>query len=294
MKLVARAPGKVNLCLFVGEPRPDGRHELVTLFESVSLADEVLLTVKDSGADEVRCPGVDGPNLAERALSELRSAGWDAPPVRVEIDKRLPVAAGMGGGSADAAAVLRLAAELAPGRPEELARIASRLGADVPAQLVPGLTVGTGAGDLVEPFDPLAEHALLVLPASGSLSTRDVYSRADALGVFRSGLELTACYEKLVGALGPASQLPADLLINDLAPAAAALHPPIAGALDATREAGADHWLVCGSGPTVIGVFWGPDGQERAATAAAALRGQYPDASVAVPVQADCGMPRIP
>jgi 4-diphosphocytidyl-2-C-methyl-D-erythritol kinase len=293
MRLTATAPGKVNLCLFVGESRTHGRHELVTLFESVSLADEVHLVVKDSGADEVHCPGVLGPNLAERALDELRLVGWDAPPVRVEIDKRVPVAAGMGGGSADAAAVLRLATELAPGRPEELARIAARLGADVPAQLVPGLAVGTGVGDLVEPFEPLAAHALLVLPASEPLSTRNVYERADALGLPRSARELETCYHKLLRAPAPGSRPSAELLINDLASAAAALHPPIEPALDAARDAGADHWLVCGSGPTVIGVFWGADGEDRSARAAAALRDRYPDASAAVPVEADFGMPRI-
>ena len=115
MRLTARAPGKLNLCLFLGEPRADGRHELVTLFESVSLADELQLTVvPDSAADEIVCPGVEGPNLAARALAELRARGWDAPPVQIEIHKRIPVAAGMGGGSADAAAVLRLARRLAP------------------------------------------------------------------------------------------------------------------------------------------------------------------------------------
>ena len=102
-----RAPAKVNLCLFLGPTRADGRHELVTLFESVSLADE--LEIGRRGAGRGGVPGVAGPNLVSDALWALREAGWDAPPVRVEITKRIPVAAGLGGGSADAAAVLRLA-----------------------------------------------------------------------------------------------------------------------------------------------------------------------------------------
>ncbi|MGZ4173714.1 MAG: GHMP family kinase ATP-binding protein, partial [Solirubrobacteraceae bacterium] len=104
-RLIARAPGKVNLSLLLGEPRPDGRHELVTLLESVSLADELTLSAEPGlGEDVVECAGVDGPNLAATALGALRTLGWDAPPSKLEIHKRVPVAAGMGGGSADAAA----------------------------------------------------------------------------------------------------------------------------------------------------------------------------------------------
>src|SRR5437660_5091326 len=97
------APGKVNLCLFLGGPRPDGRHELVTLFESVTVFDELELEVLSQAAeDEVVCRGVEAPNLVAAALRELRARGWSAPAVRIEITKRIPVAAGMGGGSADA------------------------------------------------------------------------------------------------------------------------------------------------------------------------------------------------
>ncbi len=140
MKLTARAPGKVNLCLFLGPTRADGRHELVTVLESVSLADELELRVleDDHGPDQVTCEGVEGPNLAEKALSGLRARGWEAPPVQLTIAKRIPVAAGMGGGSADAAATLRLAVEVAPGRPEEVAALAAELGSDVPSQLAAG------------------------------------------------------------------------------------------------------------------------------------------------------------
>ena len=148
MRLRALAPGKVNLTLCLGPTRADGRHELVTLVESLSLADELVLdTVEEAGvADEVVCPGVEGENLVARAIAALRERGWDGPPVRIEVHKRIPVAAGLGGGSADAAAALRMAVELAPGRPEEVMTIAAALGADVPSQVVPGLVLGTARG----------------------------------------------------------------------------------------------------------------------------------------------------
>src|SRR5215217_3183647 len=113
-RLRCNAPGKVNLCLFIGRARADGYHPLVSLVQPVSLADELELEPAGGDADEVVCPGVEGENLAARALAAFRGeTGWDAPPVRIAITKRVPVAAGMGGGSADAAATLRLAAAAA-------------------------------------------------------------------------------------------------------------------------------------------------------------------------------------
>src|SRR6476659_1790091 len=102
------APAKLNLCLFLGPRRQDGLHELCSLFEPLALADAI--EVEDAERDEVLCEGVEGENLAARALSALRERGWGRAPLRIEIEKRIPVAAGLGGGSADAAAVLRLAA----------------------------------------------------------------------------------------------------------------------------------------------------------------------------------------
>jgi 4-diphosphocytidyl-2-C-methyl-D-erythritol kinase len=107
--LVALAPGKLNLCLYVGPRRPDGLHEICSLFQSVTLADVVRLEQGDA-EDEVICPGVRGTNLAALALAGFRERfGWNASAVRITIEKRIPIAAGLGGGSADAAAVLRLA-----------------------------------------------------------------------------------------------------------------------------------------------------------------------------------------
>ncbi|HEX2702471.1 MAG TPA: hypothetical protein VHM72_03455, partial [Solirubrobacteraceae bacterium] len=134
------APAKINLCLYVGQLRPDGYHELVSVIQSIDLADQLELTDGDGGDDQVYCPGLEGPNLAERAIAAFREAtGWDGPPQRLEIEKRIPIAAGLGGGSADAAAALRLLARRAGrGSDAELLAIASSLGADVPSQLQPG------------------------------------------------------------------------------------------------------------------------------------------------------------
>lgn len=292
MRLTARAPGKVNLCLSLGGLRDDGRHELVTLFESVSLADELELTVIE-GDDQVVCEGVDEPNLVTTALSRLRARGWAAAPVLVRIEKRIPVAGGMGGGSADAAAMLRLAVQLALGRPHEIAELAAELGSDVPSQLVPGVTLGTGAGELIEPYEPLAEHALVILPQAARLSTAEVYAEADRLGLARPYAELEARYQELLSLLSPGAALPPELIVNDLQPAAISLCPQVEDALAAVRGAGADQALVCGSGPTVAGLFWGADCAERAQAAASALRTQYPGARDAVPVEVEFGSPRF-
>lgn len=282
------APGKVNLCLFLGGTREDRRHEVVTLFQPLSLADEVSLSVVGgSGADVVVCPGVPGVNLAAAALSELRARGWNAPPVRVEISKRIPVAAGMAGGSADAAATLRLAAAAeslpAPGVMAEVARV---LGADVPSQLAPGPLLGTGAGEVVEPVPARGMHAFLILPSSAHLSTPAVFAEADRLGLPRSSGELASLRRALEQALRAGPQLPAELLVNDLEPAARSLCPAIDNALAFAREAGADGALVCGSGPTVAGVFWGTDALSRAQAAKAAASERFPEAVAAVPVDA--------
>ena len=273
MRLTALAPGKLNLSLLLGGVRDDGRHELVTLIESVSLADEVTLT--EAERDEVLCPGVEEPNLVTRALDGLRLREWGGPPVRVEITKRVPVAAGMGGGSADAAAMLRLAQRLAP--VPDLERFAAELGADVPSQLSPGLVLGTGAGDVIEAREPLPEHAFVIVPSPYALSTADVYAEADRLGLQRSSDDLVRA----------AVELP---FVNDLEPAAVSLCPSIVDGLTALRAGGADHALVTGSGPTVFGLFWGSD----AAGRAEAVARDIPAAKSAVPVGADFGHPRFP
>jgi 4-diphosphocytidyl-2-C-methyl-D-erythritol kinase len=288
----ALAPGKVNLCLFLGPVRDDGRHELVTLYDSVSLADDLTLAT-GVAKDEVVCPGVEGPNLVAAALAGLRATGWDAPPVRVEIVKRIPIAGGMAGGSADAAAVLRLAGEVAAVPPEETALLAARLGSDVPGQLAPGLSLGTGAGELVEVEPPAAPHAYAVVPLPAGLSAADVYREADRLGHGRSSEELAQRAAEVRAALGTGRPLPAELTVNDLQPAALSLCPAIGAVLEEVGDGHADHALVSGSGPTVVGLFWGADAPARAAAACEALSRRFPGAAVAVPVGAEFAMPRI-
>jgi 4-diphosphocytidyl-2-C-methyl-D-erythritol kinase len=258
------APAKLNLCLFLGRRRDDGLHELCSLFEPLTLADSI--EVAEAERDEVVCPVVEGENLAARALSALRAEGWDAPPLRIEIEKRIPVAAGLGGGSADAAAVLRLARDRAKGvsgRIPDLAAIAATLGADVPSQLAPALSLVRGAGARVERLPEPAPHAVVLLPGGGGLSTAAVFAEADRLGLGRDAAELDEIAARLREAAGAgASPLSyAELLVNDLEPAARSLRPEIGEALDALRAAGAENEsgsplvFMSGSGPTAVGLF---------------------------------------
>ena len=245
------APAKLNLCLYLGRTREDGLHELCSLFEPLALAD--LIAVAAAERDEVVCPGVEGENLAARALAELRAAGWGREPLRIEIEKRVPVAAGLGGGSGDAAAVLRLAA----GEVAELPAIAARLGADVPSQLRPALALVRGAGESVEPLPAPAEHAAVLLPDGGGLSTADVFAEADRLGVGRERAELDEIAARLraVAGAGASPLAYPELLVNDLEVPARSLRPAIGDALEALREAGAPLAILSGSGPTAVGLF---------------------------------------
>lgn len=262
--IVERAPAKINLILHVGPVRRDGLHELCSLFASLDLADT--LTVEEAPADEVICAGVDGPNLVSNALGEFRTLA-QLPPLRIVIEKLIPVAAGMGGGSADAAAALRAANEIA-GRPlgaDELRRLGARVGADVPSQVEPRHALVTGAGDVVEPLD-LPAMDLVVLPDATGLSTADVYREADRIGCTRERLDP----DRLRAAAGlPLARL-AEAIENDLEAAALALRPEIGVRRDALLEAGALAARVTGSGPTVFGVF---ADAEAADVAASALRG---------------------
>jgi 4-diphosphocytidyl-2-C-methyl-D-erythritol kinase len=246
------APAKLNLCLYLGARREDGLHELCSLFEPLALADS-LAVAEGAERDEVVCPGVDGENLAARALAALRERGWQRSPLRIEIEKRIPVAAGLGGGSADAAAVLRLAG----GEVGELERMAAEIGADVPSQLVPALSLVRGAGERVERLPDPMPHAVVLLPSGGGLSTAAVFAEADRLGLGRPADELDRLAAELLDAAGAgASPLEyADLLVNDLEPAARSLRPDVGEALDALRAAGAPHVLLTGSGPTSFGLF---------------------------------------
>ena len=282
-----RAYAKVNLCLLLGPPRADGRHELVTVYESVDLADELQIEVPSlTGSDAVSCPAVEGPNLVSDALIALRAAGWGAPPVSVEIAKRIPVAAGLGGGSADAAALLRCAPGLAALEPSVTTTIAASLGADVPSQLDPGPSLGTGAGEIVRPLSPFEPHALLVIPQPFGLSTADVYGEADRLGIGRSSEALASQLAELASGLASGGSEPAlPPLVNDLQQAAVSLAPEIESALEAAIDAGCESAIVCGSGPSVIGLCRGPSGAEHIDEARAAIADRFPSAIAVHPIR---------
>jgi 4-diphosphocytidyl-2-C-methyl-D-erythritol kinase len=262
--MLLHAPAKLNLCLYLGGRRDDGLHELCSLFEPLALGD--VIEVSPGQRDEVICPGVEGENLAARALAGLRRRGWDREPLRVEIEKRVPVAAGLGGGSGDAAAILRLAV----GEVADLPQLAADLGADVPSQLRPALALVRGAGERIEPLPEPVEHAAVLLPGGGGLGTAEVFVEADRLGLGRDPGELEDLAARLreVAGAGASPLAYPELLVNDLEPAALSLRPAIGEALEDLRDAGAPIAILSGSGPTAVGLF--PD-LAAAETAAEAL-----------------------
>jgi len=246
------APGKVNLCLFVGAPRADGLHPLVSVVQPVDLADE--LTLEPGGDDDVViCPGVEGENLALRALREFRfETDWEAPPQRLTITKRIPIAAGMAGGSSDAAAALRLASQASgfPIPPD----LPMRLGADVSVMLDPVRALMTGAGEHVEPLAG-DKPPLIIVPLDAELGAGEVYRAFDALATPRTPEELEAAAARIrAGAFE---------YVNDLEGPARRLCPAIDPALEALRAAGVAHPMVTGSGPTVFGISDDPGAAAR-------------------------------
>jgi 4-diphosphocytidyl-2-C-methyl-D-erythritol kinase len=295
--LRALAPAKINLGLFVGPLRErDGRHDLVSVMQSISLADELTLEpAPEAQRDELVCPGVQMPpedNLAMRALAAFREAsGWDVGPLRLQVDKRVPVAAGLGGGSGDAAAALRLAeAASGLGDRDMLLSIAATLGADVSAQVSPGRWLAQGAGErLLALASPSAPFGVLVLPDPELLPTAAVYGELDRLGALRGCAELERLAAELEQVLVDGKPLPpADLIANDLQAPALALCPSIAASLARARAAGAQTAILSGSGPTVLGLYDSPD---EARSAAQALRAQGISAHAATPVDDRSGAP---
>ncbi len=193
----------------------------------------------------------------------------------------MPVAAGLGGGSADAAAVLRLAM----GEVEGLRSIAAGIGADVPSQLQPRPCLVAGAGEVIEPVPRPGEHAVVLIPQAEGLATAAVYAEADRLGSVRGEAELEAIRRRLRDAVDEAGS-PLDYrehLVNDLQAAAISLRPEIEDALRALEEAGAAHAMVTGSGPTAFGLY--PTAEE-AAAAAVDLRGRFPNVIETGPLRA--------
>jgi len=255
--VTVRVPAKVNLHLAVGDARPDGYHDVVTVYQALSLSDEVTVAVSDNPGVEVHGEGAgvvpDGDhNLAWRAVRLLAKRAGREPKVRVVINKGIPVAGGMAGGSADAAASLvGLTAlwRLELGR-DELTDLAGKLGSDVPFALHGGTALGTGRGERIIPV--LARHTyhwVIALDHRG-LSTPDVYDELDRLRANNSPQRVGAV-EPVLEALasGDPRQL-ALLLGNDLQAAAISLRPALRRTLRAGVSAGALVGLVSGSGPT--------------------------------------------
>jgi 4-diphosphocytidyl-2-C-methyl-D-erythritol kinase len=245
------APAKVNLVLRVGPVARNGLHEICSLFASLDLHDVV--EVRESDRDTVICENVEGPNLAEAAIAELRRTR-DVPALEVRIEKRIPVAAGLGGGSADAAAALRAANRLigSPLDLDELEAIAASLGSDVPSQVQPCNAVVSGTGAEWAPI-ALPPLALVLVPASEGLLTAEVYREADRLEIPKQlGPEL--CTDLRLRDWPDANAV-AEALENDLQQAALSLRPELGETLERVRKAGALGALVSGSGPTVFGVF---------------------------------------
>ena len=271
--VTVRAPAKINLQLAVGPRRADGYHDLVTVFQAISLYDEVTVAEVDgpgddrvlvSGEGAGMVPGGRG-NLALRGAAALvRAAGLPRDPDRsleIAIRKRIPVAAGLAGGSADAAAALVACNELwkAGLSHEQLAEIAADVGSDVAFALLGGIAVGQGRGEQLTPALASGEYHWVLAVADGQLSTPEVYGMLDRLRAVRPDpWPDPALDHALMGALR--SGEPAAVgqaLSNDLQPAAISAFPALRKTLAAGRELGALGGIVAGSGPTCA--FLAPD-----------------------------------
>jgi 4-diphosphocytidyl-2-C-methyl-D-erythritol kinase len=257
-----RVPAKINLQLSVGPPRADGYHDLVTVFHAVSLFDEVSVTPADSDSVLVTGEGAnlvpaDGDNLALRAVNAMRAAvpGIDEP-VRVAIKKRIPVAAGLAGGSADAAGALIACNELwAAGlTQQQLCEIAADVGSDVAFAVLGGTAVGRGRGEqLTQALVPNAQYHWVLAFADGQLSTPSVYAKTDELRGDAAAIPAPDLDATLMAALRAGDPVRVGKALgNDLQPAALALFPALRKTLDTGREFGALGALVSGSGPTCL------------------------------------------
>lgn len=276
----ARVPAKINLHLGVGPLREDGYHELSTVFCALSLYDDVHVRAADEFSMVVRGEGhrdvpADATNLAARAVAALAEYAQLADTtVSIEIDKQIPVAGGMAGGSADAAGALLAAARLwrLDLDREELFDLAASLGSDVPFSLLGGAALGTNRGEKLLPMLHRGELHWVIVAAKGGLSTPAVYRELDRLRAGRG--ETVPPPERpdaLMVALASGDvHAVAPLLHNDLQPAALSLQPLLRRTLRAGKEAGALAGLVSGSGPTCVFLC---DDEEAAISVATELSG---------------------
>ena len=260
--VIVRAPAKINLHLSVGPLRRDGYHDVATAYHAVSLHDEVIASDSDGLAVSVSAgtgvPVEDVPqdpsNLAAAAAMVLARHVGRSPDVALHITKGIPVAGGMAGGSADAAAAL-VACDALWGTGlsrGELSTLAAQVGSDVPFSLTGGTAIGTGRGEVLAPVLARGRFQWVAALADGGLSTPDVYAECDRL---REGHEVPEprVGPALMAALraGDADALGA-ALHNDLEDAACSLRPALRQTLGTGRDAGALGAVVSGSGPTVV------------------------------------------
>jgi 4-diphosphocytidyl-2-C-methyl-D-erythritol kinase len=261
MSITVRAPGKINLHLGVGAPRGDGFHPLVTVYQAVGLCDDLTVAPSPGWTLGVTVPEwmdadavpVTGDNIVDRAAHLLAQHHGVDPQASVSITKSIPVAGGMAGGSADAAAALVALDRLweLGTSDDDLLRIAAELGSDVPFALVGGTALGTGRGELVEPVPDPATWWWVVVPSAEGLSTPAVYRRFDELTPDASAEPKGAEAVLLALSTGDADVLAAGLH-NDLEPAALDLRPDLADLLELGARSGALRGLVSGSGPTCL------------------------------------------
>lgn len=253
-----RVPAKINLALCVGPLAEDGYHPLTTVFQAVSLHDELIAQIDEPGLITVAMSGegihevaADDSNLAVRAARLLAESQGDGVGVRLSIKKAIPVAGGMAGGSADAAAALLACSVLwdLDIDPEELREYGAELGSDVPFALMGGTAIGTGRGDKLVPVLSRGVHHWVLAFAEGGLSTPAVYRRFDELNPGGGSLEMPT---DLLNALAQGDSVELGKhLRNDLAAAAIDLKPSLQTTIDVGLDCGALGAMISGSGPTV-------------------------------------------
>jgi 4-diphosphocytidyl-2-C-methyl-D-erythritol kinase len=268
-----RAPGKINVYLGVGARSDDGYHSLATVFQAVSLYEDVYAAPSDgfaleiAGAVDVSGVPLDDRNLAMRAAKLLAQTAGVTAGVHLRIRKGVPVAGGMGGGSADAAAAL-VACDALWGTdlgPRGLHELAARLGADVPFALHGGTAIGTGRGDVLTPALARGRFDWVLVLSGQGLSTPEVYGRLDRMRMHGDALaddptELLEVPAAVLQALlaGDARDL-APVMMNDLEAAAVAGRPDLELALADGVRMGALTGIVSGSGPTIAFLADGPE-----------------------------------
>jgi 4-diphosphocytidyl-2-C-methyl-D-erythritol kinase len=258
-----RAPGKLNLFFEVGDAQDDGYHEVASAYQAVSLYEDVWaepaedFTISISGTVDVSGVPADDRNLALRAARLVAQKIGHTGGVHLEIVKHVPVAGGMGGGSADAAAALVAcdalwAAELGA---SQLHQLAARLGADVPFALMGGTAVGTGRGDELSPALAKGRFDWVVVPSTAGLSTPEVYAHLDALRTrpdIVSAARAPIVHPGVLQALRAGDPVVlAEHVRNDLQAAALSLRPELRDTLELGEQAGALAGMVSGSGPTL-------------------------------------------